>query len=326
MRVRTRFARGGGSYALKPASRLRFTQIIVGRQKLRKVTAWTNSDGTENRVLTTISGVQSSFQFGPAWSPDGHTVAFSQMLRGDRSGYTLDAVSVADRRTWEVYWHPAAIGGPVWLPDSQTLLAELDDSTGAGQLWTISVHGGKKRRLTNDLANWGTAISATHDAQTLSAIQWSVFANLWSAPVTNLSKIQQITNGELPMVAAVARPDGKILAVSGNNDLWVMNGDGTRLAPFSNLHEVASPVVCGDFIVAASYSSAGRDQQAGSDTVKTGKLGSGRVIVHRSYQSGPVDLMRVDRSGLSPIKLAGGFLYSQEKNQTHQGQDVGRKK
>ena len=37
MRVRTRFARGGGSYALKPGSRLRFTQIIIGRQKLRKV-------------------------------------------------------------------------------------------------------------------------------------------------------------------------------------------------------------------------------------------------------------------------------------------------
>ena len=81
--------------------------------------------------------------------------------------------------------------------------------------------GGKKKRVTNDLANWGLRIDATHDAQTVSGIQWSVVANLWSAPATNLSKTRQITDGELPMIAAVARPDGKILAVSGNDDLWV---------------------------------------------------------------------------------------------------------
>ena len=34
------------------------------------------------------------------------------------------------------------------------------------------------------------------------------------------------------------------------------------------------------------------------------------MIVQRSYQSGPADIMRVDRDGLNPTKLAGGFLYS----------------
>jgi Tol biopolymer transport system component len=269
-----------------------------------------NSDGSENRVLTTITGVNSNVETGPAWSPDGRTLAVSQMLRGDRSGFVLDVVSVADGRIREVYWHPAVIGRPLWLPDSRTILAELDDSTGVGQLWTISLRGGRERRVTNDLANWGIRIDATRDAQTVSAIQWSVVANLWSAPATNLSKIHQISNGEKPMVAAVAKPDGKILAVSGNDDLWVMNEDGTGLAPFSSLRDVSPPITCRDFIVAASYSSAGQSQQAGSDTVRTTKLNSGRVIVHRSYQSGPVDLMRVDKNGLNPTKLAGGFLYS----------------
>jgi Tol biopolymer transport system component/DNA-binding winged helix-turn-helix (wHTH) protein len=268
-------------------------------------------DGSENRVLATVTGTSPNFQAGPAWSPDGRTVVVSLMLHGDRSGYVLDAVSPSDGSVREVFSHPGAIGRPLWLPDSETVLAELDGSTGLGQLWAIPLRRGKETRVTNDLANWGLRIDATHDAQTVSGIQWSVVANLWSAPITNLSKTRQITDGELPMIAAVARSDGKILAVSGNNNLWIVNSDGTGLAPFSSLRDVAPPVMCGDFVVAASYSSgAGPDQQAGPGAVKATKLASGRMIVQRSYQSGPADIMRVDRDGLNPTKLAGGFLYS----------------
>jgi len=113
------------------------------------------------------------------------------------------------------------------------------------------------------------------------------------------------------MIAAVPKPDGKILATSGNDELWVMNRDGTGLAPFSSLHDVAPPVMCGNFVVTASYSSsAPATQQASPGTLKATKLSSGRLIVQRSYQSGPADIMRVDPDGLNPTKLASGFLYS----------------
>lgn len=270
-----------------------------------------NADGSENRVLATLAGTSSNFQAGAAWSPDGRTIVVSLMLRGDRSGYVLDSVSPLDGSVREIFWRPSAVGRPLWLPDSKTVLIELDDSTGLGQLWIVSLRGGKERRITNDLANWGIRIDATRDAQTVSAVQWSVAANLWSAPVTKLSQTQQITNGELPMVAAVARADGKILAVSGNDQLWIMNSDGTGLAPFSNLHDVASPVVCGNFVVAASYlSAAAATQQASPGTLKATKLASGRLIVQPSYQSGVADIMRVDPDGLNPTKLATGILYS----------------
>jgi DNA-binding winged helix-turn-helix (wHTH) protein len=269
-----------------------------------------NSDGSQNRVLATVDSTSPNFHAGPAWSPDGRTIVVSLMLRGDRSDYVLDAVSLPDGGMREVFSHHSVIGRPLWLPDNETVLTELDGSTGLGQLWAIPIRGGKEKRVTNDLANWGLRIDATHDAHTVSGIQWSVAANLWSAPVTNWSKTRQITDGELPMIAAVARPDGKILAVSGNNDLWVVNRDGTGSAPFSSLREVASPVVCGDFVVAASYASSVDPDQAGPGTVKATKLASGRMIVQHSYQTGPVDIMRVDGDGLNPTKLAGGFLYS----------------
>lgn len=270
-----------------------------------------NADGSQNRVLATVDDTSPNFHAGPAWSPDGRAIVVPLMLRGNRSGYVLDSISTVDGSVREVLWHPGVIGRPLWLPNSETLLAELDGPAGLGQLWAISLRGSKDKRVTNDLANWGLRIDATHDAQTISGIQWSVVANLWSAPVTNLSKTRQITDEELPMIAAVARPDGKILTVSGNNDLWIVNSDGTGLAPFSSLRDVAPPVMCGDFVVAASYSSgAGPDLQAGPGAVKATKLASGRMIVQRSYQTGPADIMRLDGDGLNPTKLAEGFLYS----------------
>ena len=270
-----------------------------------------NADGSGNRVLATLTGTSSNFQAGPAWSPDGRTVVVSLMLVGDRAGFVLDSISLLNGTVRQVFWHPGVIGRPLWLPDSETALAELDDPAGQGQLWAISLREGKKRRITNDLANWGIRIEATRDAHTVSAIQWSVVANLWLAPAANLLKTRQITDGKLPMIAAVARPDGKILAVSGNDEIWVMNGDGTEFTPFSSLHDVAPPVMCGSFVVTTSYSiGAVATAKAGPDTLKTTKLASGRLIVQRSYQSGLAEIMRVDQDGLNPTKLAGGLLYS----------------
>lgn len=286
---------------------LTYTQGVPGGNNVRIA----NADGSENRVLATFTGTAQNFQAGPAWSPDGRMILVSLMLRGDRSGYVLDSVSPLDGSVREVFWQLGAIGRPLWLPDSKTVLVALDDATGLGQLWTVSLQGGKQKRITNDLANWGIRMEAAHNAQIVSAIQWSVVANLWSAPATNPSKFQAITNGGIPMVAAVPRPDGKILAVSGNDELWMMNGDGTGFAPFSNLHDVAPPVVCGNFVVTTSYSTgATATQQAGAGTLKATKLGSGRLIVQRSYQSGPADIMRIDPDGLNPTRLATGLLYS----------------
>jgi Tol biopolymer transport system component/DNA-binding winged helix-turn-helix (wHTH) protein len=270
-----------------------------------------NSDGSENHVLVTLTGTSPNFHAGVAWSPDGRTIVISVMLRGTRSGYALDTVSPTDGTVREIFWQPGVIGRPLWMPDSKTMLVELDDSTGQGQLWAVSSRGVKDRRITNDLANWGIRIDATRDVQTISAIQWSIVAKLWSAPVTDLSNLRQITNGEMPIVAGVVRADGKILAVSGNDELWIMNGDGTGLAPFSTLHEVAPPVVCGNSVVVASYSTTSTATLPASPNILRGtKLASGRLVVHRSYQFGPADIMRVDADGLNSTRLAGGFLYS----------------
>jgi DNA-binding winged helix-turn-helix (wHTH) protein/Tol biopolymer transport system component len=270
-----------------------------------------NADGSKDRLLATISGTSVSFQAGAAWSPNGGTIAVSLMLRGERSGYVLDSVSAVDGNVREVFWNAGVIGRPLWLPESDKVLVDVDDSTGRGQLWTIPFPHGERRRVTNDLANWGIRIGTTRDARKVAAIQWSVSANIWESAAANPSEARQITSGEMPIVAAVPGTAGKILAVSGDGQLWIMNEDGTERRPFANLSDVAPPVMCGQFTVLTSYASGGgEDSQADAGSVNATKMAGGRLVVQRSYQSGPSTIVRIDSDGLNATTLASGLVYS----------------
>lgn len=269
------------------------------------------TDGSQDRLLATVHGTSYSFQTGAAWSPDGRTIAVSLMLRGERSGYVLDYISVSDGSVRELFWNAGVIGRPLWLPESDKVLVEIDDSTGRGQLWTIAVPNGGRSRVTNDLSNWGIRIDTTRDARKVSAIQWSLSANIWKSTGANLSDAKQLTSGEMPIVAAVPASSGTILAVSGDGQLLGLSEDGTERRPFSTLRDVAPPVVCGQSVVTVSYPSGdGADLRADEGRVNATKLAIGRLIVPRSYQSGPGRIVRTDSDGLNAATLASGLVYS----------------
>jgi DNA-binding winged helix-turn-helix (wHTH) protein/Tol biopolymer transport system component len=271
-----------------------------------------NADGSRNRVLATIQGTSPNVQTGSAWSPDGRTIVVSLMLMGKGAGFVLDAVSAIDGSVREIFHHDQEIGKPVWLPGENTVLAMLKDTNGLGQLWAISISEGEMRRVTNDLADWGLDIDATHDAMTLAAVQTSVTSNIWVARKADLSNALQITHRESPVASAVGVPNHKILA-SASGKPWIMGADGTQEAPFSTLDNVVGPVMCGNFVVAASYSS-GPAEAAQTDGVglKPTKLAhwSLRLLREPAYQFGPADVVRVDLDGLNPFRLASGFVYS----------------
>jgi DNA-binding winged helix-turn-helix (wHTH) protein/Tol biopolymer transport system component len=270
-----------------------------------------NADGSNDRLLATIYGTSYSFHAGAAWSPNGGTIAVSLMLRGARSGYVLDSVSAGDGSVREVFWNAGVIGRPLWLPESDKVLLDVDDSSGRGQLWTITLPQGERRRVTNDLANWGIRIDATRDARKVAAIQWSLSANIWKGVAVHPSEAGQITFGEIPIVAAVPGAAGKILAVSGDGQLLIMNEDGTERSPFSNLRDVAPPVMCGQFAVLTSYASGGaEDSRADAGSINAIKMASGRFVVQRSYQSSPANIVRIDADGLNAATLASGLVYS----------------
>lgn len=270
-----------------------------------------NADGSKDHLLTTLSDTSQSFQAGAAWSPNGGTIAISVMLRGPRSGYALDSISTVDGKVQEVFWNAGVIGRPLWLPEGDKVVVDIDDPTGRGQLWTVSVPQGDRRRVTNDLANWGIRIDTTRDSKSIVAVQWSVSANIWESGAANPSVAQPLTSGEMPLVAAVLGADGKILAASGDGRLWIVTEDGTQRRPFSNLRDVAPPVMCGPFAVLTAYSfGGGEESQADAGRVNGTKMASGRFVVQRSYQAGPANIVRIDADGMNATTVASGLVYS----------------
>ena len=271
-----------------------------------------NADGSQDHLLATIPATSVSFQAGTAWSPDKKAIAISLMLRGgQRSGYVLDSIATADGSVREVFWNAGVIGRPQWLPEGDKVLVDVDDPTGRGQLWTVSVSQGERQRVTNDLANWGIRIDATRDSRKVVAVQWSLSANIWAGTAANPSVAKPITSGDMPLVAVVPETAGNILAVSGDGRLWMVNQDGTVRRPFSNLRDVAPPVMCGQFAVLTSYASgAGEDLQSDAGSINGIKMAGGRFVVQRSYQSGPASILRLDADGVNTTALTSGLVYS----------------
>jgi DNA-binding winged helix-turn-helix (wHTH) protein/dipeptidyl aminopeptidase/acylaminoacyl peptidase len=235
-----------------------------------------NADGTQDRVLSKITDTQSNFQTGATWSPDGQTIVVSLMIWGKQTDYVLDAISTSDGSLREVIRNKGVIGRPLWAPDSHSVLVVIDDVTGRGQLWNVSIPQGERRRLTTDLANWGTVIDATRDARTVAAIQWALSANIWEAPGSNPTDAHQITFGEVPIVAARSL-FGHTLVVSADGQLWMLGEGGQRL-PFSNLRDVGPPVPCGRFVVVPTYQTQ-NEKPDDSSSITSTKLASGRVVV-----------------------------------------------
>jgi len=270
-----------------------------------------SADGSQDHLLATLPATSVSFQAGEAWSPDGKAIATSLMLRGQRSGYVLDSISTADGRITEVFWNAGVIGRPQWLPEGDKVLVDVDDPTGRGQLWTVSVPQGQRQRVTNDLANWGIRIDATRDSSKVVAVQWSLSANIWEGATANPSAVKPITSGEMPLVAVVPESAGNNLAVSGDGRLWIVNQDGTHRRPFSSLRDVAPPVMCGQFAVLTSYASGvGEDLQPDAGSINGTKMAGGRFVVQRSYQSGPASMIRLDADGVNATALTSGLVYS----------------
>jgi DNA-binding winged helix-turn-helix (wHTH) protein/Tol biopolymer transport system component len=232
-----------------------------------------NADGSGNRVLATIPETYTGFQPGAAWSPDGRTIAVPFQLYGKRSGYALKLVSIRDGRIGELYSGDTLIGRPLWLPEGSGLLVTLGDRAKGGQLWKISYPQGQTSRLTNDLADYDIRIDATRNAEIVAAIQFNRVFHVWVAPADNLSGGRQITFGEPPIFSIAAAPQGKIVTVSRDGELLIMNADGSQAAPIPDVHNAGYPAACG------------------------------RYFLYASYERGKLGLTRVDADGSNPLIL-----------------------
>nr|MBA3441042.1 protein kinase [Pyrinomonadaceae bacterium] len=193
-----------------------------------------NTDGTGEQKLATRKqpdSLKRGNAIGPAWSPDGKTIAC--VVRGFAGGSSDTVIEVeveggAEKSLTSQRWSNA--GQVAWLGNGSGLIiaAAAEQSSGVSQLWYVSRQGGRVHRVTND-PNSYQGVSLTKDFSTLATVQSERISDVWVASMENSSRATQITSGS-GKSAASWTSDGRIVYSSnagGNDDVWMMNADGT---------------------------------------------------------------------------------------------------
>jgi eukaryotic-like serine/threonine-protein kinase len=194
-----------------------------------------NADGTGERVLA-VRKLPAYFSVaGPAWAPDGKTIACGAGIRSGNLAATV--VSVPATGGVETPITPqnwVSVSRVQWQPDGRGLIiAAMPELTSAGtQLWYVSYPSGEVRRITNDLNAYGTtSLGLTADSKTMVTVQADRSSQIWVVvPGEDLSRAKQITHGKFDGDTIAWTPDGRILYTgpSGEQlDIWSINTDST---------------------------------------------------------------------------------------------------
>ena len=134
-----------------------------------------------------------------------------------------------------------------WSPDGRRLAyRSIRDAN--FDIYVIGVDGTNERRLTTDeaidlLPDWspdGTRITFTRNRGGVSAI--------YTMSSTDGSDVRQLTDDSLGAGLSVYSPDGSRIAFADNlcqicsdNDVWVMNADGSGLRQVTNTPDLELP-------------------------------------------------------------------------------------
>jgi Tol biopolymer transport system component len=285
-----------------------------------------NVDGSGEQVLTTHKGIEGLWKSGPAWSPDGKTVACGAAL--DPIYNTVIEVSVGDLKERRITSYEGWMGGVerlAWLKDGHGLvvIAAPDVVTGT-QVWHLSYPDGEVRKVTNDLNDYGTdSLSLTGDASMLVAVQGDTTRRMWVAPLNDDPALaKQITTGKFEGAAAWS-PEGEIVystRVGQNVDLWIVNHDGSNKRQLtSDSAWEANPAFSPD----GRYIAFNSDRESISHIWRVDANGShpkqlttgnaedyspvftpdGRWLLFASWRSGKLATWKIPTDGGEPVQL-----------------------
>lgn len=240
------------SIAVSPdSSEIVFVRSISNTGETRLIAA--KADGSGERVITKRDVQKPGWFGGPAWSPDGKRIAFaaggtgvegetfSQIVEVPASGGEERMIS--DKRF-------IGIGGIVWTDDGKDLIITASEQSQTPfQLWRLIISTGETKRISNDV-NGYNGISITGDGKNLITTQGDIQSNIFVGTEGQTAEWKKVTSGRYEGLHVAWVPDGRVVYVSqesGNNDIWIMNADGSgrkRLTTDPNVD--ASPTVTPD--------------------------------------------------------------------------------
>jgi serine/threonine protein kinase len=279
---------------------------FVRRDQDGTVLITAKADGSSERELavppehTEFSRLQ--INNGPAWSPDGRSIASPVMTKGDPMYMSVAVVRVDDGSVKVIpSRHFFLIGQIGWLPDGSGLVMAAQERTppqATSQLWLMNYPGGEVRTLTTDAGHYyGMSLSA--DASSLITTRSSQNSKIWLASFAKDQKVEELpASKNKGSGGLVWTRDGDIIYASdetGAMEVWTtqLSGSNAKQLTFDK-HSCLDPAVARD---------------------------DSKHIVFSSYVSGTSHVWRMEKDGSNPKQLTSG-LYEDWPSVSPDGREV----
>jgi serine/threonine protein kinase len=260
--------------------RLAFARSYSGSGEFSILTA--NIDGTGEKVLASHKA-DHWFDFTPAWSADGSTIAAALGSYTGGIHYSVVALEPTDgseKPLSAFRWF--LLDKMQWFSDgSGILMSGGERSASMEQLWKLSYPSGDVQRVTNDLNNYDS-FDLTADSRSVCVVQSDIQMSLDILPGGNSEAARRITQGKLLLSDFSWTPNGKILYTQGAAERWklyLMERDGSQ----------QRPVTVDEF-----------------DEYTPRMTPDGKTIVYVSHRSGIPNLWRVGLDGTNPVQITTG--------------------
>jgi serine/threonine protein kinase/WD40 repeat protein len=222
-------------------------------------------DGSDEKLILASDSNLTNFR-DPQYSADGRQVYYVKNRRTEGvEEWSLNAISTDGGAETEILKQPVRIGELAVLRNGTgILMTSVDPVSNLQQLYHVSLPGGEKTRITNDL-NFYFGVSVDREGRNIVSAQRFDESRVWVGPSNDIAQMKPVSPESNVRTAVAWTPDGRLVFDAYENNrsrIWISDADGRNLLRLTNTNgDDFEPQVSydGQFIVFVSNRT-GRNQ------------------------------------------------------------------